>query len=60
MYCSDGEAELSAICLKKCFINFVGQFLFCFVLFWVFLHKVSDLGQWLMLSMVLNPILHVK
>ncbi len=32
MYCSDGEAELSAICLKKCFINFVGQFLFCFVL----------------------------
>ncbi len=32
MYCSDGEAELSAICLKKKFIHFVGQFLFCFVL----------------------------
>ncbi len=57
MYCSDGEAELSAICLQIFVIYFVGQF---YLFFYFFLHKVSDLGLWLMLSMVLNPILHVK
>lgn len=36
---------------------------FCWTVLFIYLfilHKVSDLGLWLLLSMVLNPILHVK